>query len=122
MLLSSGWTNFVAASLLRLILRSMPLYFEFICSYIVSMNKTAVVRSRVEQDLKTEVESILLRLGLTPSDAIQLLFRQIQLRKGIPFEISIPNALTVKTLKDSQKGKNLKSFAKREDLYRDLGL
>jgi len=86
------------------------------------MNKTAVVRSRVEQDLKAEVESILLRLGLTSSDAIQLLFRQIQLRKGIPFEISLPNALTAKTLRDSKKGKNVKTFATRDELYRDLGL
>ena len=86
------------------------------------MNKTAVVRSRVEEDLKSEVESILLRLGLTASDAIQMLFKQIQLRKGIPFEVSLPNALTAKTLKESKKGKNVKSFATREALYRDLGL
>jgi DNA-damage-inducible protein J len=86
------------------------------------MSKTAVIRSRIESDLKSDVELILSRLGLTSSDAIQLLFRQIQLRRGIPFDVSLPNALTVKTLKDSRKGKNVKSFATKEELFRDLGL
>jgi DNA-damage-inducible protein J len=86
------------------------------------MNKTAVVRSRIELELKSNVEAILSRLGLTTSDAIQLMFRQIELRKGIPFDIAIPNSLTVKTLRESKKGKNVKAFASREAMYKDLAL
>src|SRR4051794_29733692 len=83
---------------------TIAVYIGAICSYIVLVSKTAVIRSRIESDLKSEVESILSRLGLTSSDAIQLLFRQIQIRRGIPFDVAIPNALTAKTLKESRKG------------------
>ena len=40
----------------------------------------------------------------------------------IPFEVSLPKALTSKTLKESKRGKNMKSFGTREAMYRDLGL
>jgi DNA-damage-inducible protein J len=86
------------------------------------MSKTAVVRSRIESDLKSDVEGILKRLGVTSSDVVQMLFHQIKLRKGIPFEVALPNALTVKTLSDSRKGRNVKRYPSRQAMYDDLGL
>ncbi|MBI1870194.1 MAG: type II toxin-antitoxin system RelB/DinJ family antitoxin [Chlamydiae bacterium] len=86
------------------------------------MHKTSLVRARMEPTLKEEVEGILLRLGLTVSETIHLLYRQIKLRRGLPFEVRIPNRLTAKTLTESKGGKNVKRFTAKEDLYRDLGL
>ncbi len=86
------------------------------------MSKTATIRARMEPGLKNEVESILTDLGLTASETILLLYRQIKLRRGLPFEVAIPNNLTVKTLRQSKAGKNLKRFANKKDLYTDLGL
>ena len=86
------------------------------------MHKTSVIRARMEPTLKEEVERILSRLGLTVSETIHLLYRQIKLRRGLPFDVRIPNRLTAKTLTDSKTGKNVKRFTDREDLYRDLGL
>ncbi|MDB6038831.1 MAG: hypothetical protein JWM99_2672 [Verrucomicrobiales bacterium] len=86
------------------------------------MNKSAVIRARVEPNLKIEVEHILSELGLTASEAILLLYRQIKLRRGLPFEVKIPNELTVKTLRESREGKNIKYFDDKKDLYTDLGL
>ncbi|MDO8519369.1 MAG: type II toxin-antitoxin system RelB/DinJ family antitoxin [Deltaproteobacteria bacterium] len=86
------------------------------------MNKTSVIRARMEPILKEEVERILFRLGLTVSETIHLLYRQIKLRRGLPFDVRIPNRLTAKTLTDSKTGKNVKHFTDKEDLFRDLGL
>jgi DNA-damage-inducible protein J len=86
------------------------------------MNKTATIRARVEPSLKIEVEDILERLGLSASEAIQLLYRQIKLRRGLPFDLRLPNELTALTLRRSKKGQGVKRFAKKDDLYRDLGL
>ena len=86
------------------------------------MTKTSTVRARIEPSLKTEVESILSRLGLTASDSIHLLFRQIKLRRGLPFAIEIPNRLTAKTLRQSKSGQNVKHFKTKKALYADLGL
>ena len=44
------------------------------------MLKTATIRARLSPTLKEEVEETLSTLGLTVSDAIQLMFHQIQLR------------------------------------------
>jgi DNA-damage-inducible protein J len=86
------------------------------------MSKTATIRARIEPDLKSEVEDILSQLGLTASEAILLLYRQIRLRRGLPFEVAIPNKLTARTLRASKAGKGVKRFATRKELYADLGL
>ena len=86
------------------------------------MSKTAIIRARIEPGLKSEVDSILTQLGLTASETIHLLYRQIKLRQGIPFELRIPNQLTAKTLKASHAGKGVKHFSSKKALYADLGL
>jgi DNA-damage-inducible protein J len=86
------------------------------------MSKTATVRARIEPGLKNEVEDILSRLGLTASETILLLYRQIKLRRQLPFTVSIPNRLTAKTLRESKSGKDVKHFASKKELYADLGL
>jgi len=86
------------------------------------MIKTATIRTRIEPDLKSEVESILAQLGLTASEAVHLLYRQIQLRRGLPFEVRIPNAVTGRTLKASKSGRGVKRFSTRKELYADLGI
>jgi DNA-damage-inducible protein J len=86
------------------------------------MSKTATIRARIEPDLKSEVEDILSQLGLTASETILLLYRQIKLRQGLPFEVVIPNKLTARTLRDAKTGKNVKRFGSKKELYADLGL
>ena len=86
------------------------------------MSKTAIIRARIEPNLKSEVEDILERLGLSASETIQLLYRQIKLRQGLPFDVRLPNDLTTMTLLRSKAGQGVKRFAKKDDLYRDLGL
>jgi DNA-damage-inducible protein J len=86
------------------------------------MNKSATIRARIEPDLKSEVESILERLGLTSSDTIQLLYRLIKLRRGLPFDVRIPNATTALTLRRSKRGEGVKRFTRKDELYHDLGL
>jgi DNA-damage-inducible protein J len=86
------------------------------------MSKTATIRTRIEPSLKREVEDILFRLGLTASETVHLLYRQIKLRQGLPFDVRIPNALTARTLKASKAGKNVKRFGRKKELFADLGL
>ena len=56
---------------------------------MVMSNKTATVLARVDPELKKEAEEILSRLGVPVSLLINMLYNQIVLRKGIPFEISL---------------------------------
>jgi addiction module RelB/DinJ family antitoxin len=54
------------------------------------MAKTAVITTRIEPELKAEVETVLDELGLTISQAILLYFKQIALQQGIPFQLQLP--------------------------------
>jgi DNA-damage-inducible protein J len=86
------------------------------------MSKTATIRTRIEPGLKSEVEEILSELGLTASEAVHLLYRQIKLQRGLPFEVRMPNELTRRTLNASNAGRGVKRFASKKELYADLGL
>jgi DNA-damage-inducible protein J len=86
------------------------------------MSKTANIRARIEPGLKTEVENILSDLGLTVSETVHLLYRQIKLQRGLPFDVRIPNELTARTLNASRKDKGVRRFASKKELYADLGL
>lgn len=54
------------------------------------MVNTNVVYARIDTTLKENAESILNQLGITPSSAIQMLYSQIVLQKGMPFELRLP--------------------------------
>ncbi len=84
--------------------------------------KAATVRARIDEELKVDVEHVLGELGLSVSDAISLFMAQIKLRRGIPFEISIPNSVTLKTFKDTDSGKNLIRCKNSKDMFEKLGI
>jgi len=65
------------------------------------MSKSAIIHARTETGLKREVERIFKALGLTTTEAVNLFFRQVKLRKGLPFAVEIPNETTLKTFKDT---------------------
>lgn len=81
------------------------------------MNKTAVVHARVEPETKKEAERLLKKLGMSPTEAIRLFYRQICLRGGLPFAVLIPNDLTRKTLEDSAKGEGIETFDTLDEMF-----
>ena len=83
--------------------------------------KSAMVRARIEPELKTTVEKYFEILGLSTTQAITLFFKQVELRRGLPFEISIPNAETLAAMKEIENGGG-KQFENSEELFRHLGI
>jgi len=57
--------------------------------------KTANLYARVEPDIKEQAEAILSTLGIPASNAINMFYRQIILRQGLPFDVSIPQLRTL---------------------------
>jgi DNA-damage-inducible protein J len=84
--------------------------------------KTETVRARIEPKLKHDVEAVLSELGLSFSEAIELFLRQVKLNNGIPFEIKIPNKVTLKTFQNTDKGKNLKRYKSAKKMFDQLGM
>lgn len=48
-----------------------------------------LLRARVPEGRYRNAEKILDRLGMNPGDAVNLLMAQIELRQGLPFEVSL---------------------------------
>jgi DNA-damage-inducible protein J len=86
------------------------------------MNKSAMIRARVDPDLKQEAESIFEALGLTTTQAITLFYQQVKWYRGLPFEVRIPNAVTLKTFQDTDAGRDLVRAKDADDLFEQLGI
>ena len=86
------------------------------------MNKTAVVRARIQPELKDDVEAILSPLGLTLSDAIGLFLHQIKLRQGLPFALTLPepNAVTRRTFENTDAGRDINTYPDLDTLFTAL--
>lgn len=54
--------------------------------------KTATLNCRVNPDAKRQAETILSRLGIPMSTAIDMYLQQINLVGGIPFSVTIPKS------------------------------
>lgn len=54
------------------------------------MANTSAVYARIDTNLKENAESILSQLGISPSSAIQMLYSQIVLTRGMPLDLHLP--------------------------------
>jgi DNA-damage-inducible protein J len=81
------------------------------------MRQSAVVHARIEPGTKKKAEHVLRQLGVSPTEAIRMFYRQICLRGGLPFAIHIPNDQTAKTLRESRKGIGVQHFDSLEEMF-----
>lgn len=86
------------------------------------MSKTEFVRARIEPQLKSNVEEILSELGLTTTQAITLFFKQLELRKGLPFPVQLPNQETRETFEKTDRGEELVSCENVDDMFHKLDI
>lgn len=50
------------------------------------MPESAMLRYRIDEDLKEEAEAVFKSMGLSPQSAIKLFYRQTVIRKKLPFQ------------------------------------
>lgn len=87
--------------------------------------RTETVRAKVSHQTKVGAERVLNTLGLTMSEAINLMLIQVKLTKGLPFDVtmpSTPNAETKQALEQTDAGKGLTECDDAEDLFDQLGI
>ena len=84
------------------------------------MNKSAMIRARIEENLKEEVNKVFEELGLSTTEAITLFYKQIKLNNGLPFDVKIPNKTTRKTFVETDKKENLLKAENADDLFAKL--
>ena len=53
------------------------------------MTNTSIIYTYIDTELKKEAENILSQLGISPSSAIQMFYRQIALTKSLPLKLQL---------------------------------
>jgi len=86
------------------------------------MIKTATVRARIQPTLKDRAEHVFNRLGLNPTQAITIFYRQVELRNGLPFDLAIPTSTTRQTFDSTDAGHDMIVCKDAEDMFKKLGI
>jgi len=87
------------------------------------MHTNSFVRARVDEETKAQARAVLAAMGLTVSDALRMLLIRIANERTLPFEPFVPNATTVKAMRDARRGKTVKHPTIADlmaDLHEDL--
>ena len=77
------------------------------------MPANAVVRARIDANIKEEATAVLAAMGLTVSDAFRIMLTRVAREKALPFEPRVPNDVTIEAMKEARRG-NLETVALNE--------
>ena len=83
------------------------------------MSANAVVRARIDEQIKEEAAVVLAAMGLTISDAVRLLLTKVAHEHALPFDPLIPNATTIAAMKEA-RAENLPRANSIAELMADL--
>lgn len=72
------------------------------------MASNTVVRARIDEEIKEEASAVLASMGLTVSDALRMMLTRVAREHALPFAPLIPNATTVKAMREARRGKTTK--------------
>ncbi|RDE07616.1 type II toxin-antitoxin system RelB/DinJ family antitoxin [Pelagibacterium lacus] len=67
------------------------------------MAANAVVRARIDEEVKDQASAVLEEMGLTISDVLRMTLIRVARDKAIPFEIKIPNAETRAAMEEGRR-------------------
>ncbi|WP_375652724.1 MULTISPECIES: type II toxin-antitoxin system RelB/DinJ family antitoxin [unclassified Bartonella] len=70
----------------------------------IAVDSKDVIRANIDKKLKKEAGEILASLGLTVSDFIRISLAKVVDERGLPFDMSISNAKTLKIFEKNAKG------------------
>ncbi|MDP2982674.1 MAG: type II toxin-antitoxin system RelB/DinJ family antitoxin [Candidatus Latescibacter sp.] len=84
------------------------------------MAKTTVIQARIDPAIKEKAQKVLETLHISMSEAISLYLTQVALHRGIPFEIRIPNRITLESLRDAEERKNLRTVDSIDELFGEI--
>ena len=78
--------------------------------------KTQMVHVRIDPRLKKTAERIFTKIGISTTEAIRLFLKQVELHKGLPFRVSIPNEETIAAMMEADDATELKRYRSFREL------
>jgi len=92
------------------------------------MAKNTTINIRVDSEVKEQAGKILDAMGLTFSEAFNLMLHQVRIQRALPFEVvafsHAPKPETLALINRIENGTEqlVGPFASKEDLWRSLGI
>ena len=78
--------------------------------------KTQMIHARIDPKLKRSAERVFSQIGISTTEAIRLFLRQVDLHKGLPFPVRIPNEETVAAMKEANDPATLRRYGSFREL------
>ena len=78
--------------------------------------KTQMIHARIDPKLKQSAERIFSQINISTTEAIRLFLRQVELHKGLPFPVRIPNAETLAAMKEASDPATLRRYGSFREL------
>ncbi len=85
------------------------------------MATNAVVRSRIDAEVRDRAAEVLGGMGLTVSDAIRIVLTRVANENELPFDLK-PNKLTLQTMRKTAKRREVHRARNAADLDHKLGI
>jgi DNA-damage-inducible protein J len=79
-----------------------------------------MVHARIDPQLKKAAERVFTKIGISTTEAIRLFLKQVELHKGLPFPVSIPNEETVAAMMETNDAAALKRYRSFRELREQL--
>jgi DNA-damage-inducible protein J len=78
--------------------------------------KTLMIHARIDPKLKKSAESVFSEIGISTTEAIRLFLKQVELHKGLPFPVTIPNEQTIAAMAEAKGPATLKRYRSFREL------
>jgi DNA-damage-inducible protein J len=78
--------------------------------------KTRMIHARIDPQLHESAARVFSRIGISTTEAIRLFLKQVELHKGLPFPVTIPNAQTVAAMMEANDPAALKRYRSFREL------
>ena len=79
-------------------------------------DKTRMIHARIDPRLKKSAERVFKEIGISTTEAIRLFLKQVELHRGLPFPVAIPNKETVAAMMETNNPEGLKRYRSFREL------
>jgi DNA-damage-inducible protein J len=85
------------------------------------MANTELIQVRVDKRLKADTEKIFKEIGFDTASAVRTFLKRVQREGDFPFDISMFNDETIKTVREAEKGRKLsKRYDDVDKMMKDI--
>jgi DNA-damage-inducible protein J len=78
--------------------------------------KTEMIHARIDSRLKKSADHIFSEIGISTAEAIRLFLKQVELHRGLPFPVAVPNEETVTAMMEARNLPTLKRYRSFREL------